>query len=167
MCGSACTPLTRSIGKNPALPGSVPRKVRWGAAARMSTSMNDSTMPTSTPLIAPSSSTPRNAPAKMPSSTRLTRQSRRAMPNSVAPMSALTTMAVSTGTGRKRMSGVATSSTTSMVTLAMTDTSCVLPPLRSLTAVRDTLPDTTQQPTSPAATLPTAYVAISRRPLRR
>ena len=89
------------------------------------------------------------------------------MPNSVAPMSALTTMAVSTGTGRKRMSGVAASSTISMVALAVTDTSCVLPPLRSLTAVRDTLPDTTQQPTSPAVTLQTAYVAISRRPLRR
>ena len=71
-------------------------------------------------------------------------------------MSALTTMAVSTGTGRKRMSGVAKSSTSSMVTLAVPDTSCVFPPLRSLTAVRDTLPDTTQQPTSPAATLHTA-----------
>ena len=54
------------------------------------------------------------------------------------------------------MSGVAKSSTSSMVTLAVTDTSCVFPPLRSLTAVRDTLPDTTQQPTSPAATLHTA-----------
>ncbi|MFR0870601.1 MAG: hypothetical protein ACLSG5_04125 [Oscillospiraceae bacterium] len=68
-------------------PGLARQRAEEGALGRcraLSTSMNDSTMPTSTPLIAPSSSTPKNAPVKMPSSTRLTRQSRRAMPNSVA-----------------------------------------------------------------------------------
>ena len=56
-------------------------------------------IPINTPLIVPSISTPKNAPAKIRYSVRLTFHSRTARSNSVAPSNAEITIAVSTGIG--------------------------------------------------------------------
>ena len=57
-------------------------------------------MPIKTPLMVPSTSTPKNAPKKMKNSVRLTFNNLAASSNSVAPSNAEITIAVSIGIGR-------------------------------------------------------------------
>ena len=75
-------------------------------------SENERMIPINTPLIVPRIRTPKNAPAKVRHSVRLTFHNRAARSNSVAPRHAEITLAVSTGIGRYPINPVPQSNST-------------------------------------------------------